>query len=99
MTTTDLIAPEPLSPQVLGSMSTQQLRAALAQSLTISARHLAYLASVWGELEKRGEDLSDLRTGLAVYLPQIAAGRLDADAVIRFAFLSGLCDRELQHCT
>lgn len=85
MTTTDLIAPEPLSPQVLGSMSTQQLRAALAQSLTISARHLAYLASVWGELEKRGEDLSDLRTGLAVYLPQIAAGRLDADAVIRFA--------------
>lgn len=73
------------TPYELGAMSTQQLRAELAQSLTISARHLAYLATIWGELEKRGEDLSDLRTGLAVYLPQIAAGRLDAEAVIRFA--------------
>lgn len=46
---------------------------------------LTVLAAIWGELEKRGEDLSDLRTGLAVYLPQIAAGRLDAEAVVRFA--------------
>lgn len=81
-----LAAPQALpTPYELGAMSTQQLRAALAQSLTMSAQHLAYLAAVWGELEKRGEDLSDLRTGLAAYLPQIAAGRLDAEAVIRFA--------------
>ncbi len=69
----------------LNNMSVQQLRAELARSLTMSAQHLAYLATIWSELEKRGEDLSDLRTGLAVYLPQIAAGRLDASAVIRFA--------------
>ncbi|MFV0284743.1 MAG: hypothetical protein ACK5JE_13320 [Castellaniella sp.] len=69
----------------LGSASNQQLREELARSLTFSAHHLAYLAAVWAELERRGEDLSDLRTGLAVYLPQIAAGRLDAEAVIRFA--------------
>jgi hypothetical protein len=69
----------------LGAMSTQQLREQLAQSLTMTARHLSYLASIWGELERRGEDLSDLRVGLAAYLPQIAAGRLDAEAVIRFA--------------
>lgn len=73
------------TPYELNSLSTQELRVKLAQSLTLSAQHLAYLAAVWGELEKRGEDLSDLRTGMAVYLPQIAAGRLDAEAVIRFA--------------
>jgi len=73
------------APAELGNMSTQQLRAELAKSLTITARHLMYLAAVWGELDKRGEDLSDLRTGLAVYLPQIAAGRLAAEAVVRFA--------------
>lgn len=69
----------------LNSMSTQQLRVQLAQSLTLGARNLAFLAAIWSELEKRGEDLSDLRTGMAIYLPQIASGRLDAEAVIRFA--------------
>ena len=78
-------APGPLTPAELGAMSNQQLRARLAQSLTLSARHLAYLAVIWAELERRGEDLSDLRTGLAAYLPQIAAGVLDAEAVVRFA--------------
>lgn len=69
----------------LSNLSNQRLREELAKSLTFSAQHLAYLATIWAELERRGEDLSDLRTGLAVYLPQIAAGRLDAEAVIRFA--------------
>lgn len=75
----------PRTPTELGNLSTQALRAELAQSLTMSARHLAYLAMIWRELENRGEDLSDLRTGLAVYLPQIAAGHLEAEAVIRYA--------------
>lgn len=74
-----------ISPADLGNLSNQRLREELAKSLTFSAQHLAYLATIWAELERRGEDLSDLRTGLAVYLPQIAAGRLDAEAVIRFA--------------
>lgn len=69
----------------LGSMSTQTLRAELARSLTHSARTLARLAAIWRELEKRGEDLSDLRVGLAAYLPLIAAGQLDAEVVVRFA--------------
>ncbi len=75
----------PRTPAELGNLSTQALRAELAQSLTMSARHLAYLAMIWRELENRGEDLSDLRTGLAIYLPQIAAGHLEAEAVIRYA--------------
>lgn len=74
-----------LVPLDLNNLSVQQLRAELAQSLTMSAQHLAYLAGIWAELERRGEDLSDLKTGLATYLPQIAAGRLSAAAVIRFA--------------
>lgn len=86
MTQVTILEPQQLpTPYELGAMSTQQLREKLAQSLTMTARHLQYLAILWAELEKRGEDLSDLRTGLAVYMPQIAAGRLDAEAVIRFA--------------
>lgn len=85
MTELTMLARELPAPADLAGMTNQQLRTALAQSLTMSAKHLAYLAAIWGELERRGEDLSDLRTGLAVYLPQIAAGRLDANAVIRFA--------------
>lgn len=72
-------------PMELGNLSNQELRSRLAQSLSLSAKHLAYLAAVWGELEKRGEDLSDLRSGLTAYLPQIAAGRLDAEVVVKFA--------------
>lgn len=73
------------TPYELNNMSTQHLRGELARSLTMSAQHLAYLAVIWGALESRGEDLSDLRIGLAVYLPQIASGQLDAEVVIRFA--------------
>lgn len=73
------------NPTELGGMTNQELRTRLAQSVTISAKYLAYLAAVWNELEKRGEDLSDLRIGLTAYLPQIAAGRLDAEAVVKFA--------------
>lgn len=91
MTTTDLLDPATSTrvaiPTVaeLGAMSNQQLRAELARSLTLTAGQLRRLAVIWRELEHRGEDLSDLRTGLAVYLPQIASGQLTADAVIRFA--------------
>ena len=44
------------SPMELGELSIQELRSRLAQSLSLSAKHLAYLAAVWGELEKRGEE-------------------------------------------
>jgi hypothetical protein len=73
------------SPFELGNLSTQTLRSHLAQSLTMTAKHLKLLSLIWAELEKRGEDLSDLRIGLAPYMSQIAAGLLDAEAVIRFA--------------
>ncbi|MDR2128079.1 MAG: hypothetical protein LBP52_03295 [Burkholderiaceae bacterium] len=76
---------ELMTPEELRNLSTQDLRGKLAQSLTFTAKHLVGLAMIWAELERRGEYLDDLKIGLAVYLPQIAAGKLDADAVIRFA--------------
>ena len=44
--------------------TTAELRAGLAQALEVTARHLTYLAALWRELERRGEDLSGLRGGV-----------------------------------
>lgn len=81
----DDITIPPTTPPGIANLSTQALRAELARALTVSAQTLRHLAIVWRELESRGEDLSDLRTGLATYLPLIAAGQLDAEVVVRFA--------------
>jgi hypothetical protein len=67
------------------AIDTPTLKTELARALTLSAQHLSYLGKIWMELERRGEDLSELRTGLAVYLPLIGAGQLDAAVVVKFA--------------
>lgn len=89
----------PPSPELL-AMSTEQLRSELARSLQLSADQLLHLAAVWRELERRGEDLSDLRSGMGGYLPMIASGRLSADAVVKFAgqttLLRALADLPLE---
>ncbi len=72
------------------AVPTEQLRQELMQAIGITARTLGYLAQVWAELERRGEDLSDLRSGLMVYLPLIAEGRLDPELVVRCAGQAGL---------
>ena len=65
--------------------STDELKRHLAGSLEITAKHMMYMATIWRELEDRGEDLSDLRHGLAAYLPLIAHNRIDAHLVIKYA--------------
>ena len=75
---------EQFAPQVAAA-TTDHLRAELARVLKISARDLLYLAAIWKELERRGEDLSDLKRGMGVYLPMIAAGVLDAEIVVKYA--------------
>ena len=67
------------------SATTPALRAELARALTITAQGLSYLAAVWAELERRGEDLSSLRSGMARSLPLIANGTLAAEAAVAFA--------------
>jgi hypothetical protein len=69
----------------LGSMTVEELRRELASSMELSAAHLVHLAAIWQELERRGEDLSALRTGMATYLPLIARGELNAHLVVRYA--------------
>lgn len=69
----------------LTEVSTPDLRAALARGLELTAETLTRLAMIWGELERRGEDLSDLRRGMGRLLPLIASGRLAAEAVVAFA--------------
>lgn len=72
-------------PASLSEVPTEELKKHLAQAIGVTARTLSYLAAVWAELERRGEDLSALRGGLMSYLPLIAEGRLDPELVVRCA--------------
>ena len=66
-------------------LSTDDLRRELGQAITYTARSVQYLAVVWSELKRRGEDLSQIKIGLGSYLEEVAAGRLAAEAVVSFA--------------
>jgi len=68
----------------LSGQSVADLRSELARGLTLTAEHFARLATIWGELERRGEDLSDLRRSIGGRISQIAAGLLAAEAVVAF---------------
>lgn len=76
------VVPEPPS---LTDWDTADLRTELARGLTMTAEGLARMGLIWQELERRGEDLSDLKRGIATYLPSIASGQLAAEAVVAFA--------------
>lgn len=65
--------------------STDELRARLAQLLTITVDALGELAEVWIELERRGDDLSSLRSGLMTYVRMIARKEIMPEAVVRYA--------------
>lgn len=69
----------------LGVLPIDELRKMLAAEIEITAQHIAKMALVWAELERRGEDMSGLRSGIARYLPAIAARRLLPEAVVRLA--------------
>ncbi|WP_427047077.1 hypothetical protein [Halomonas casei] len=69
----------------LATITTDALKERLAKQMELSARHLVEMAAIWTELERRGEDLSALKGSLTDYLPLIASGHLDAQAVVRFA--------------
>lgn len=69
----------------LADFTADELRQELAKALEITADNLVWLARLWKELENRGEDLRELRTGLRTFLPQIADGSLDAQAAVQFA--------------
>ncbi len=72
--------------------TTQQLRQEIARGLSLVAENLVRLAAVWQELERRGEDLSDLRRGIVRFLPAIACGELAAETVVAFSMRPSLID-------
>lgn len=80
----DIITVE-FSSSDITSASTEQLKHELGRAMSLTSRVLVYLSQIWRELERRGEDLSNLRTGLSKYLPLIADDQLCPDAVIAFA--------------
>ena len=69
----------------LEDVTTEQLRVELARALEVTAENLLWLARLWRELERRGEDLRELRSGIRTFLPLIADGRLDAQTAVQFA--------------
>lgn len=66
----------------LAAMPVSDLKKELGRAIRLTAEAIEYLAAVWAELERRGEDLSDIRTGLTAYLPRIAQGELSARVMI-----------------
>lgn len=70
---------------VLSEKTIPELRSELARCLGMTAEALTRAGVVWVELERRGEDLSDLRRGIARFIPLIASGRLAAESVVTFA--------------
>lgn len=62
-----------------------ELLAELRDLIAVTADHVRRLAIVWFELEKRGHDLSALRTGIGRHLSAVALGRIAPEAVIRLA--------------
>ena len=66
-------------------LSNNDLRAELAKQLSLTAESLLRAAAIWTEIQRRGIDMSALRSGLGSYLPLIARGQLAAEAVVTFA--------------
>lgn len=87
------LIPRTLDIERLGDVDTCILRAELEEGLSITARHLVYLGAIWRELVSRGEDLSDLRTGIAAYIPLVAAGSVAPETVVMIAGNPRLLDK------
>lgn len=74
-----------LNQNEIQNASIADLKAELSRSLKITSDYLVYMSIIWGELNKRGEDLSELKSGLFQYIPLIATNQLDAALVVEFA--------------
>jgi hypothetical protein len=83
----------------LKDVSTEDLKKALKDALSLTADSLLYLAGIWSELESRGEDLSALRIGIGVYLQAIASDHLLPEVVVKFCTKPSIIDRLNKYST
>lgn len=74
-----------VTPDGLRRVTTAELRRMLGQVVTVTANGLRAAAAILAEMEHRGEDVAQFRTGLFSFLPAIAEGRLHAELAIRYA--------------
>lgn len=65
-------------------MDTPSLENELRRVLSVTIENIAYLGTIWRELDRRGVDLSAYRQGLGRFLPMIAGGHLAPEAMIKF---------------
>ena len=79
--TTEIVERAPDSVE-LQSIATEDLRRELVEAIGLTVRTVQRVAAIWAELERRGEDLSDIRFSLAAYMPAVAAGRLLPEVVV-----------------
>ncbi len=74
-----------VTPEGLRRITSAELRKMLAQVVTVTANGLRAAAAILAEMEHRGEDTAQYRSGLFAFLPAIADGRLHAELAIRYA--------------
>ena len=74
-----------LNQNQMQSASIDELKAELSRTLKVTSQYLVYMSLIWSELNRRGVDLSGLRSGLFEYIPLIATNQLNPDLVIEFA--------------
>ena len=79
---TELILPDKSE---LATASTSELKADLGKAIGLTARAITYVAVIWAELTRRGEDLSEYKFALADYMLSVADGRLLPEAVAQLA--------------
>lgn len=77
----------------LAKMSVAELRAGLSKSLGITVGGLIEAAVFVKELERRGEDLSDIRDSTLPNLRKIACGQLLPEMYLRLFGKSGILNR------
>lgn len=77
----------------LSSLSTEQLKNQLVESLAVTAAQLVRSAAIVLLLEERGEDVEALKIGMLQYLRKIALAQLLPAVVVRFASKQAILDK------
>lgn len=75
-------APEHLE---LQGESTEVLRSRLRAAIGMTEEAIRTVATLWRELQRRGEDMSEFRTSLSPFLPAVADGRLLPALVVKLS--------------
>jgi len=71
--------------QNLSSIDTKVLLQYLHKGFEITIKQVNFLAKIWYELEKRGEDLTNLKASWLASLPLVAQGKLEPAVMVNYS--------------